>query len=210
MQKTAPYIAIAGSIAVGKSTLAKNLGRRMGASYILEPYESNPFVSLSYQDPEEWSFRSQMFFLAETARAHQSEIKNSASTVLTERSIYEHFEVFATLHKNSMREDEYMLLEKIYQTIRMLLRPPDLLIYLHLDQKEALKNIQGRNRDFEKEIQRQDLQVIEELYQRFIGNWTLSPIIEWDTKESDLRTKGNLENLLKEIKDRVDVSTVVI
>lgn len=207
MDSPAPYIVISGSIAVGKSTLAENLGKRLSISYLVEPYEENPFIDLAYEKPEEWSFMSQMFFLAELTKAHQQEIQNSFATILSERSIYESFEIFTEMRKDFMSPEEYDLLEKMYSAVRVLLRSPDLIIYLHAPAEVSMENIQSRGRKGEALIQKKDLEILNNHYEKFIEGWDLSPIIPWNTGNFDLRQKDNLENLVKEIRKTVDLST---
>ncbi len=76
MQKS---IAIAGNIGVGKSTLVEFLSHTYGISPYYEPSEDNPYLPDFYKDMGRWAFRSQLYFLSNKFRIHQSSINSIGS-----------------------------------------------------------------------------------------------------------------------------------
>ena len=57
------FLAIEGVIGVGKTSLAKVLAERLNATLLEEMFEENPFLEKFYQQPEEYAFQTQLFFL---------------------------------------------------------------------------------------------------------------------------------------------------
>ena len=61
------FIAVAGNIGVGKSTLVTLLCQRLGWQPFYEPEAGNPYLADFYQDMRSWAFHSQIFFNAPPA-----------------------------------------------------------------------------------------------------------------------------------------------
>ena len=57
------YVAIEGTIGVGKTSLAKLISERLGAKLVLEEFQDNPFLADFYEDPERHAFQTQLWFL---------------------------------------------------------------------------------------------------------------------------------------------------
>jgi deoxyadenosine/deoxycytidine kinase len=57
------YIVIEGPIGVGKTSLTKLLSEELKARLILEKTEDNPFLKEFYQNPKQFAFQTQVFFL---------------------------------------------------------------------------------------------------------------------------------------------------
>ena len=88
------YIAVAGNIGAGKSTLVDFLRYRFDLTPFYEPNVDNPFLTDFYGDMKRWAFHSQMYFLAHKFRLHQ-ELTDHSGTVVQDRTIYEDAEIFA-------------------------------------------------------------------------------------------------------------------
>lgn len=65
------FIAIAGNIGVGKSTLTGLLSGRFGWRPYYEVVDTNPYLSDFYQDMKGWAFHLQIFFSLEAFPASQ-------------------------------------------------------------------------------------------------------------------------------------------
>ncbi|MCP4705009.1 MAG: deoxynucleoside kinase, partial [candidate division Zixibacteria bacterium] len=99
------FIAIAGNIGVGKSTLTHLLANDMGWTPFYEAVDDNPYLADFYQDMRQWSFHSQIFFLSRRLRYHQQMV-NYPNTVIQDRSVYEDAEIFArNLHQRDNMSD---------------------------------------------------------------------------------------------------------
>ncbi|MCX6066768.1 MAG: deoxynucleoside kinase, partial [Chloroflexi bacterium] len=86
------FVAIAGNIGVGKSTLLDLLCCKLGWEPFSEPVTENPYLSDFYKDMAAWSFHSQVFFLTHRLRAHH-QIASHPTSVVQDRSAYEDAEI---------------------------------------------------------------------------------------------------------------------
>jgi deoxyadenosine/deoxycytidine kinase len=88
------FVAIAGNIGVGKSTLVKMLCDQMGWDPFYEPVTENPYLADFYQNMSAWAFHSQVFFLTHRLRSHFN-LAQHPNSVIQDRSVYEDAEIFA-------------------------------------------------------------------------------------------------------------------
>jgi deoxyadenosine/deoxycytidine kinase len=172
------FLAIAGNIGVGKSTLVEKLCDRLGWQPFYEPVAENPYLADFYQNMPAWSFHSQIFFLANRLRIHQS-LVHFPGSVIQDRSIYEDAEIFARnlFLQGSMSERDYETYHSLYTSMAELLPPPDLVIYLRASVKTLQERIQLRHRDYEKTISPLYLEQVNGLYEKWIQNFTLCPVL---------------------------------
>ena len=171
-------IAIAGNMGVGKSTLTRLLAEHLGWTPIYEAVDDNPYLADFYKDMRQWSFNSQIFFLSRRLR-YQREIVNHPSTVIQDRSIYEDAEIFArNLHQRSnMSLRDYQVYRGLYEEFIQFLPRPDLIVYLKASIPTLIERIHRRGRDFEQEVSPLYLQQLNELYNAWIEDFTLCPIL---------------------------------
>lgn len=175
------YIAIAGNIGVGKTSLVEYLTRNYGLQPFYEPFAENPYLADFYQDMHAWSFHSQMWFLAHKYRLHR-ELERTSGTLVQDRSIYEDAEIFATaLHRSkTMNDRDWATYSELYRAMRASLRPPDLLIYLRCDVRVARQRIKKRGRPSEMAIPLPYLKLLHKLYEEWYAGWEHSPKLAWD------------------------------
>jgi deoxyadenosine/deoxycytidine kinase len=172
------YITIAGNIGVGKSTLVNLLCERLGWQPFYEPVTENPYLPDFYKDMAAWGFHSQMFFLANRLQIHL-EILKMTQSVIQDRSIYEDAEIFACnlYQQGTITQRDYDTYRSLYQGLVDFLPPPDLVIYLRATPTTLLERISIRNRDYERGIRPEYLLHLNQLYDRWIENFTLCPIL---------------------------------
>jgi deoxyguanosine kinase len=65
------YVAIEGTIGVGKTSLAKLISEHLGAKLVLEEFQDNPFLTDFYEDPERHAFQTQLWFLLQRFQQQQ-------------------------------------------------------------------------------------------------------------------------------------------
>ncbi len=166
------YIAVAGNIGAGKSTLVDFLCQTRGVQPFFEPNEDNPYLSDFYADMPRWGFHSQVFFLSHKFRIHL-DLDATPGVVVQDRTIFEDAEIFATaLHEmGHMSERDFRTYWELYQTIVRSLKPPDLLIYLRCPLKTVRKRIRLRGREMEQAIPTSYLKLLDDLYERWIANY---------------------------------------
>jgi deoxyadenosine/deoxycytidine kinase len=71
------YIAIEGNIGAGKTTLSQLLSKHYNAKLVLEEFADNPFLTKFYENPKQYAFPLELFFLAERFKQQQELIKNN-------------------------------------------------------------------------------------------------------------------------------------
>ena len=183
---TRRYIAVAGNIGAGKSTLVEWLCNTYSISPFFEPNEANPYLEDFYQDMKAWGFHSQCFFLSHKFRIHQK-LDQTPGVVVQDRTIYEDAEIFASaLHKmGRMSERDFQTYSELYETICHSLKPPDLMIYLRCSMKTLRKRIKLRGREMEQDIPLSYLRLLDELYEEWISRYNLSEVLVIDSDKMD-------------------------
>jgi deoxyadenosine/deoxycytidine kinase len=172
------FVTVAGNIGVGKSTLVELLSKRLGWEPFYEPVGENPYLAEFYRDMRSWAFHSQMFFLTRRLRAHRQLLDHPTSAI-QDRSVYEDAEVFAqNLYlQRHMTERDYQTYRELYQILTDFLPPPDLVIYLRASIPTLERRIALRGRDYEKQIQSEYLHRLSALYEAWIINFKLCPVL---------------------------------
>lgn len=180
------YIAVVGNIGAGKSTLVQFLASQFGVQPFFEPHEENPYLDKFYQDMKAWAFHSQMFFLSQRFRIHQS-IESMNGTVLLDRTIHEDAEIFARalFESKKISPDDFAVYNSLYAGMCQALRPPDLVIYMKCSLPTLQKRIKLRGRDAEKSIPLSYLKRLQNLYENWISNYNQSEIITIDSAKLD-------------------------
>jgi deoxyadenosine/deoxycytidine kinase len=180
------FIAIAGNIGVGKTSLVQFLSSHYGFAPFYEPFATNPYLDDFYGDMARWSFHSQMWFLTHKYRLHR-ELEATPGTLVQDRTIYEDAEIFATsLHRQKKMSDrDFATYSELYRAMRRSLRPPDLMIYLRCSVRSIRRRIKRRGRPSEQAIPTPYLRGLNLLYEEWIGGWTQSPVIVWDSEGMD-------------------------
>ena len=164
------FIAIAGNIGVGKTTLTKLLSKQLGWRAYYEKVIDNPYLAPFYDDMNRWSFHLQIYFLSNRFKS-QKEISKWPDSCIQDRSIYEDVEIFArTLHKQgSMTYVDYENYRMLFETMVDYLRKPDLIIYLKASVDKLVERILNRGRDYEQTIDRSYLEKLGNAYDTWMG-----------------------------------------
>ncbi len=172
------FIAIAGNIGVGKSTLVNMMCERLGWEPFFEGVVDNPYLADFYANMERWSFQSQIFFLSRRLRDLRR-LMDFPKTVVQDRSVYEDAEIFAkNLYRQGFIQDrDWKTYRELYEVLTELLPPPDLVVYLEASVSTLLERIELRGRDFEKKIAPDYLAQLNGLYEEWITNFNLCPVL---------------------------------
>jgi deoxyadenosine/deoxycytidine kinase len=182
------FVAIAGNIGVGKSTLTGILAEAFGWKPFYEAVDENPFLADFYADMTRWSFHSQVFFLSRRLQHHRQLVDHPGS-VVQDRSVYEDAEIFAQnlYNQGQMSARDYQAYRDLYDGIRAFLPPPDLLVYLKSSVETLLARIKLRGRDFERDISPDYLQRLNGLYDDWIDRWDSCPVLVVPADEMDFQ-----------------------
>ncbi len=180
------HILVAGNIGAGKSTLVRALAQRFGWTPLFEPAAVNPYLKDFYKDMRRWSFHSQIFFLTHRLRIHQ-EAAHHPGIVIQDRSLYEDAEIFAeTLYRQGhMSPRDYQTYRSLYEAVRALVRPPDLVVYLRASVSTLLARIAQRGREYERNISPAYLQELNTRYEAWIRDFHLCPVLIIPADEVD-------------------------
>jgi len=172
------YVVVAGNIGVGKSTLVKMMHERLGWEPFYEAVVENPYLADFYADMRRWAFHSQMFFLTRRLLAHH-ELLQRPGVVVQDRSVYEDAEIFARnlFLQGQMSERDYETYSALYDVLKLFLPPPHLVVYLEASVPTLLKRIALRGREYEKNIAPEYLEQLNRLYQEWIGDFKLCPVL---------------------------------
>ena len=172
------FVAVAGNIGVGKSTLVQLLSARLDWTPFLEADVQNPYLADFYQDMPTWSFQSQIFFLSRRLRAHR-EIADHPGSGIQDRSVYEDAEIFArNLYlEGHLTERDYRTYRELYEVLTKFLPPPDLVVFLRASVDTLLQRIAQRSRAYERGIGAEYLSQLNQLYEDWAEQFTLCPIL---------------------------------
>lgn len=196
------YIAIAGNIGCGKTTLTNMLARHYGWEARFEAVTDNPYLEDYYKDIRRWSFALEVYFLKERFR-DLLRINEAQHTIIQDRSIFEGVYVFTANNKamGNLSDRDFETYMELFEQMMSMVRVPDLMIYLRASVPHLVGNIQKRGRDYEQSIQLEYLQNLNERYDDFIYNKYKGRVM---TVEKDGIDFLNHPKDLARIVDRID------
>lgn len=203
-QKEKKYIAIAGNIGAGKSSLTSLLGKNFGWKTYFESVEGNPYLSDFYEDMRRWSFNLQIYFLSSRFQ-HQKKLMELDASLIQDRTIYEDVEIFAkNLHEMGLMSDrDYKNYCALFDEMVQYLKAPDLLIYLRAEVPTLVRQIQQRGREYENTIRIEYLERLNRLYEDWIDRYDQEKLII-DTDNLDfVNNQDDLGKVLELIEQRL-------
>ncbi len=179
------YIAIAGNIGSGKTSLTEILAERFGVTPHLENTD-NPYINDFYEDMGRWAFNLQIYFLASRIRQAMEVLRNGGD-LIQDRTIHEDAHIFAAnLHEmgliSSRDFETYM---NIYGLSEELIRQPDLLIYLKASVPKLIEQIHRRGRSYEQNIEETYLERLNDKYDNWIENIYAGEVLTLDIDKCD-------------------------
>jgi deoxyadenosine/deoxycytidine kinase len=199
------FVAVAGNIGVGKSTLVELLCVRLGWEPFYEPVTENPYLKDFYNDMSAWSFHSQVFFLTHRLRSHYR-LSQHSNSVVQDRSVYEDAEIFAynLFLQGHINQRDYQTYRDLYEITSRLLPPPDLVVYLRASVPTLLNRIASRGRDYERTITPEYLHGLNNLYEQWIDNFTLCPVLAVPADALDFVShSGHLRLIVEKVQEKL-------
>lgn len=180
------FIAIAGTIGSGKSSLLEFLSSTYDVQPFYEPNDENPYLPDFYRDMKRWAFQSQLFFLSNKFRIHK-EADRLSGVVVQDRTIFEDAEIFATALRRMGHIDarDWETYWSFYQTILTAIQPPDLMIYLRCSIRSLRRRIQLRGRAMEQDIPLSYLRRLDTLYEEWISRYSMGEVLVLDSDRLD-------------------------
>jgi deoxyadenosine/deoxycytidine kinase len=185
------FITIEGNIGAGKTTLAHLLAKHFEARLILEEFADNPFLPKFYDNPQQYAFPLELFFLAERYKQMKEQLHTNDlfQTITISDYLFTKCLLFA---KVNLPEEEFRLYQKLFDIIQQQMVFPDILIYLHAPVNKLQSNIKKRNRPYEQHIPDEYLFNIQETYTSYIKQHHIKTIFI-DASNADFL--GNVKHL---------------
>ena len=169
------FITIEGNIGAGQTTLSQLLSQYYNAKLVLEEFAENPFLTKFYENPKQYAFPLELFFLAERFKQQQELVKNK--DLFQEVTVSDYlFTKCLLFAKVNLPEEEFRLYQKMFDVFYQQLNPPDILIYLHAPVNKLQNNIKKRNRKFEQAIPDEYLYKLQETYTSYIKQHNIKTI----------------------------------
>jgi len=197
-----PFITVEGPIGVGKTSLSKEIAQYYNYHLLKEIVDENPFLGKFYENIDEWSFQTEMFFLCNRYK-QLSDINNhilaNQSPVVADYHIFNNL-IFA---KRTLKASEYDKYEAIYNILTADMPVPNMVIYLHASIDTLMGRIAKRGREFEKMISREYMEQLAADYHTFIGHFEKMhpeiPVIQLNGDELDFVERENDLNYILQL-----------
>lgn len=182
------FVAVAGNIGAGKSTLTTMLADHFRWQPFFEAHAENPYLKKFYKNMPRWSFHSQIFFLGKRLEHHRL-LADYPGSVIQDRTVYEDAEVFArNLYKQGrMKKRDWETYRSLYQAVGSFLPHPDLIIYLRASVDTLMARIEARGREMESNIPKAYVAQLNRQYERWMEKWTLCPVLVVDMDVVDFQ-----------------------
>lgn len=190
------FITIEGNIGAGKTTLALKLAEHLQARLILEEFADNPFLPKFYEQPDQYAFPLELFFMAE--RYKQLKEMLAAQDLFARYTVSDYLFIKSLLFaKMNLQADEFGLFQKLFDIINPQLAQPELLIFLNAPVNLLQKNIRKRNRSYEQQIPDAYLLKVHDMYMQYLRQHAVRTLMVDTTKMDFLRSENDFTALLE-------------
>ncbi|KPB03056.1 deoxyguanosine kinase [Bacillus sp. CHD6a] len=203
-----PFITVEGPIGVGKTSLAKKIAEEFQYQLLKEIVDENPFLGKFYENIDEWSFQTEMFFLCNRYKQlediDQHHLKQQ-KPVVADYHILKNL-IFA---KRTLKDKQYDKYLKIYDILTEDMPKPNVIIYLNASLDTLLTRIEKRGRDIEKKIDPLYLQQLsldyDEEMDRLEEQFPSLPILRFNGDEVDfVQRDEDLQRIFQQLKDTLN------
>jgi deoxyadenosine/deoxycytidine kinase len=206
------FVAIAGNIGVGKSTLTGLLSSRLSWEPFFEAVSDNPYLADFYQDMPRYAFHSQVFFLSRRLRHHRR-LLDFPGSVVQDRTVYEDAEIFARalFEQGHILPRDYRTYRELYEVLTLFLPPPDLVVYLRASVSTLLQRIALRGRAYEQNIAPEYLERLTDLYEAWLGSFSICPVLTVPADDLDFVHNGaHLELIIAKVEEKLSGQEEVV
>ncbi|HWX22456.1 MAG TPA: deoxynucleoside kinase [Candidatus Binatia bacterium] len=175
-------IAVEGCIGAGKSTVAKGLAVERRSEALLEVFETNPFLSAFYGDPNGYATETEFTFLLlhfHQLKRHRDAI--SRSEIISDFHLGKDL-LYAKLNLEDSRV--HQIFENLHDVLTEHVAHPTLMICLSASTALLIERIRKRQRDYEMKIDPDYYirlnAVYEEFFEKYKGRKLKILMDEWD------------------------------
>jgi deoxyguanosine kinase len=203
------FITIEGNIGAGKTTLAHLLSKKLEARLVLEEFADNPFLPRFYENPGQYAFPLELFFMAERYKQLKDMIasRDLFDTITVSDYLFTKCLLFARV---TLPEEEFRLYQRLFEIINSQILQPDILIYLHAPVSKLQQNIKKRNRSYEQSIPDEYLYNIQETYSTYIRNYNVPTLLVDVSKADFLNNPAHLQAICDALTKTYDTGLHVI
>ena len=190
----------------------ERLCARLGWEPFFEGVVDNPYLADFYSDMRAWSFHSQIYFLGRRL-SDLTRLMSFPRTVVQDRSVYEDAEIFAkNLYRQGfISERDWTSYHELYQALAELLPPHDLIVYLQAKVPTLLRRIALRGREYEKNIAPDYLAQLNALYEEWIADFKLCPVLVVPADRLDFVANGDhLDLIVQKVQDKLRGEQLVL
>jgi deoxyadenosine/deoxycytidine kinase len=169
------FITVEGNIGAGKTTLSHLLAKHYNARLVLEEFADNPFLAKFYEQPQQYAFPVELFFMAERYKQLKDMVhsKDLFQSVTISDYLFTKCLLFA---KVNLPEEEFRLYQKLFDIIHQQLLFPTIVIYLHAPVQRLQQNIRKRNRTYDLNLPDEYLFNLQETYTSYIKQHNITTI----------------------------------
>ena len=202
-----PFITVEGPIGVGKTSLAKAIASHFEYKLLKEIVDENPFLDKFYDDIQEWSFQTEMFFLCNRYKQLEDiQVKyiQNNQPVVADYHIFKNL-IFA---QRTIQESQFSKYKDIYSILTMDMPRPNMVIYLDASIETLMHRIALRGREFEKNISEKYLMQLSEDYAQFMNEFEAAhpdiPVLRFNGDEMDfILRKDDMDFILTSVSNQL-------
>lgn len=189
------FITVEGNIGAGKTTLANLLSSKLNARLVLEEFADNPFLAKFYENPAQYAFSVELFFMAERFKQLKDLLgqQDLFQTITVSDYLFTKCLLFA---KVNLPNDEFRLFQRLFEMMQPQLIQPDILIYLHAPVNKLQENIKKRNRPYELNIKDDYLFEIQQTYTHYIKQHALCTLFVDASNVDFINNEKHLNTIL--------------
>lgn len=202
------FIAVAGNIGTGKTTLTQMLSERLGWTPHFEAVTHNPYLADFYKNMSRWSFPLQIYFLTHRFEAHQK-VGIEARSVIQDRSIYEDANIFARnlFEQGQLQERDYQNYLELYRIMNQYLSPPSLVVYLKKSLPQLKRQIALRGREYEKDLPADYLANLNRYYDEWMESYSFGRKLIISSDHLDfVNNSADFDYIVHQVLNELDLS----
>lgn len=205
--KHTPFITVEGPIGVGKTTLSRAISEHFQFKILREIVDENPFLGKFYENIDEWSFQTEMFFLCNRYKQLEdieTKFLSKKLPVVADYHIFKNL-IFAQRSLKNTQYDKYL---NIFNILTEDMPAPNMVIYLNASLDTLLARIQKRGRAIEKNISPLYLEQLTIDYQNFMEQFIEKhpevTVLQFNGDEMDfVKNKNDLQVIIKKIEEQL-------